>query len=128
MPNKTIKDRISDITKKYTIKSDTFETEIFDLVERGSFPDNFCSKCDTRMVFDNSKMRMYCINCGNVNEDKKTSQIAELVKNECGPVASSPKKSIADKVLKLKAKMDGVDANTAMSPEDLALGNNINWV
>lgn len=119
---KTIKERITALAKKYNIKSELFESEVIDIVERGSFHDNFCEKCDSRMVFDKNTGKMYCINCGNTPEPKVV--VAPAIKSN----GAKPSKGMADKILALKARMDGVEAPpTAKQAGDSTLGPNVNW-
>lgn len=162
----TTKDRISEVYDKYvkTTSSDIdlkhyFISDIIEIIERSTIPQNFCEDCDER-IFNGT-----CINCGKVvgtpvsvtlHPDETTKKvlkkleeksekgiglpdsISALIENDekeikAAATPSPRKKSIAEKMTALKAKIDGGGAASAADNEmirsqDPSIRGDVNWV
>ena len=116
---KTIKDRIISLAEKHEIKDPTFMTDVMDIVERGSFPENFCPECTERMIFDSFKSILRCINCGythsGIDQQVKTKPTGKIPDGLVKALEDTPDKAKsttsrtpgkAEQILKLHKKAE----------------------
>jgi len=59
----TVKERIDTTIDKYHQDTDELKKQIFQLVQRILYPDQFCPECDERMFFNSDANAYTCPNC-----------------------------------------------------------------
>ena len=146
---RTIKERIEELYQRYIVKGHSHEgttentekqyfiTDIFELIERASNPEGFCTECDSRMVYPQK-----CINCGHItnraanpNASRRPTALPAGVENLIASVedgkGKSKSKSPADKIKALRNKLDGTDGNVVdeeiVRSQDPKIKGEINW-
>ena len=148
---KTLKQRIDEVVSRYEDKgdSDELKKEIFKLIQRALYPEQFCPECDDRLFFNPATASYSCPNCG--YESQPQTQIqprrAPLGKVPKGveqviqqaEEAGNPKRRRTGPTKKgrtireLVDQMDGVGAPPTRDIEDRVkqdpnIGRDVNWV
>jgi len=87
----TIKDRIKKLMDVYKIEDNAFVGDVMNIIERATYPNNFCPKCDEKMFFDIKDGYFKCINCNYSN-----APVPQEINRKQPPVFESkdPKKSV----------------------------------
>jgi uncharacterized Zn finger protein (UPF0148 family) len=156
-PILTVKERIDRVVDKYYQDKDELKKQVFQLVQRILYPEQFCPVCDERMFFDPSTSSYNCPNCGHkstVTTNIATPASPARVNRSNGVVPPQVEQAIAeaneamketriptkptalgDKIRKLVADRDA-GGPAAPTKEDEArikgsdknVANKINWV
>ena len=155
-PVLTVKEKIDRIVDKYEDKEE-LKKQVFQLVQRILYPEQFCPDCDERMFFNPATSSYSCPNCGYESKavatpngggvarvaPRPTGKVPEVVEKaiaeaeEAGkdiPVPTRPS-ALGDKIRKLVADRDA-GGPAAPTKEDEArikgsdknVANKINWV
>jgi len=143
---KTLKEKIGEVIEKYEDKEE-LKKQIFGLVQRVLYPDQFCPKCDDRLFF--SPTGWSCPNCGYIRQPNQTTtqptarpaqtgkvppQVEKMIENTQEPrrVVSPTKKG--QSIRKLVDQLDTGGASSP-TPQDVArvrrdknVSRDINWV
>ena len=149
----TVKQRIDEVVDKYKEDTEELKKQIFQLVQRILYPEQFCPKCDERMFFDASTSSYNCPNCGYqsqittqtriVTSTRPTGKVPEVVEKVIAEAAENMKETpiptrptaLGEKIRKLVADRDA-GGPAAPTKEDEArikgsdknVANKINWV
>ncbi len=154
-PVLTVKERIDKVVDKYFQDKDELKKQIFQLVQRILYPEQFCPDCDERMFFNPPTSSYNCPNCGyqsaiitspeevtRINRpipgrvpevvEKVISEADETMKDIPTSIKPTP---LGEKIRKLVADRDA-GGSAAPTKEDEALikgadknvANEINWI
>lgn len=154
-PVLTVKERIDKVVDEYEDKKE-LKKQVFQLVQRILYPEQFCPECDERMFFDASASSYNCPNCGHLSKISNSIPIGRnpSISRSTGIVPPEVEKAIAlanesmketriptrptaigDKIRKLVADRDaGGPAAPTREDEsrvrgsDKNIANKINWV
>lgn len=157
-PVLTVKEKIDRVVDKSYQDKDELKKQIFQLVQRILYPEQFCPDCDERMFFNPTSSSYSCPNCGYESKSiataptpggigrvapRPTGKVPEIVEKaiaeaaEAGrdiPIPTKPG-ALGDKIRKLVADRDagGPAAPTAQDEariknSDKNVANKINWV
>jgi ribosomal protein S27AE len=100
-PTLTVKDRVNNVIDKYGEDKEELKKQVFQLVQRILFPEQFCPSCDERMFFDPTSSSYSCPNCGYKSQPvvqttaRPTIPVAPGVR-PTGPVPPQVEKIIAE--------------------------------
>jgi ribosomal protein L37AE/L43A len=149
----TVKQRIDAVVDKYSEDKEELKKQVFQLVQRILYPEQFCPDCDERMFFNPATSSYNCPNCGYQSAIQPTrNATTPIVNRPTGAVPPQVEKAIAeanesmkdtpirptalgDKIRKLVADRDA-GGPAAPTKEDEArvkgssknVANKINWV
>jgi DNA-directed RNA polymerase subunit M/transcription elongation factor TFIIS len=147
-PTITLKDKIDSVVDKYIENKDDLKKQIFNLVQRILYPEQFCPDCDERMFFDSSVYK--CPNCGYKSspiiktESKNITQstvgkVPDVVENAISEANASmmdipTTSNLGDKIRKLVNERDSggmaptKEDEAVIKGSDKNVANKINWV
>jgi len=155
-PVLTVKEKIDRVVDKSYQDKDELKKQIFQLVQRILYPEQFCPDCDERMFFNPTSSSYSCPNCGYESKiiaitptpggigrvtPRPTGKIPEIVEKAIAEANEALKDTpvrptaLGDKIRKLVADRDagGLAAPTAQDEarikgSDKNVANKINWV
>ena len=153
----TVKERIDKTVDNWKDSPDELKKQIFQLVQRILYPEQFCPDCDERMFFNPAVSGYSCPNCGYeskvaVNTSTETTNIPtniprgkvpDIVEKTIAEANESMKEvpiptrpsSLGDKIKKLVSDRDAggaavptKEAEAQIRGTDKNVANKINWV
>jgi ribosomal protein L37AE/L43A len=155
-PILTVKERIDKVVDAYEDKTE-LKKQVFQLVQRILYPEQFCPDCDERMFFNPATSSYSCPNCGYESKSitttptpggigrvapRPTGKVPEIVEKaiaeaaEAGrdiPIPTRPG-ALGDKIRKLVADRDAGGSSVptkeaeAQLRSDKNVANKVNWV
>jgi len=154
-PILTVKERIDKVVDNCADKVE-LKKQIFQLVQRILYPDQFCPECDERMFFDDSMSAYNCPNCGHQSLitrilsstrttvlPRSSGKVPDVVEKAIALANESMKETpiptrptaIGDKIRKLVADRDAGgppsptrEDESRVRGSDKNIANKINWV
>ena len=142
---KTLKERIDEVVEKNEDKEE-LKKQIFGLVQRVLYPDQFCPKCDGRLFFGPNGWS--CPNCGYLRQSTQTTaqptrpsqtgkvspQVEKMIQNIKEPRRVAAPTKRGQSIRKLVDELD-TGGPSAPTPQDEArvrrdknVSRKINWV
>jgi ribosomal protein S27E len=97
-PVLTVRERIDRIVDKYEDKEE-LKKQVFQLVQRILYPEQFCPDCDERMFFNPTTSSYSCPNCGYESKIATTPSgggVARVTPRQPGKVPEVVEKAIAE--------------------------------
>jgi len=151
-PTLTVKEKIDNLVDNYADKNE-LKKQIFQLVQRILYPEQFCPECNERMFFDTNNSSYNCPNCGHQSLIAHTTRTTVLPRVS-GKVPDVVEKAIAlanesmketpiptrptalgDKIRKLVSDRDAGGPATPTAQDearvknsDKNVANKINWI
>jgi ribosomal protein S27E len=96
-PVLTVKEKIDRVVDTYHQDKEELKKQIFQLVQRILYPEQFCPDCDERMFFNPAVSGYNCPNCGYQSSPVTTSGgIARVTPAQRGKVPDVVEKAIAE--------------------------------
>lgn len=154
-PILTVKERIDKVVDNY-VDRDELKKQIFQLVQRILYPEQFCPECDERMFFNPTTSSYNCPNCGHESNviaattvgvakvaiKTTNGKIPDIVEKTIAEANESMKEiaiptkpgSLGDKIRKLVSDRDAGGSSSptkeaeAQLRSDKNVANKVNWI
>lgn len=153
----TVKEKIDKTVDNWKDSPDELKKQIFQLVQRILYPEQFCPECDERMFFNPAVSGYSCPNCGyeskvavntstettNIPTNTPRGKVPDIVEKTIAEANESMKEvpiptrpgSLGDKIKKLVSDRDAggssvptKEAEGQIRGADKNVANKINWV
>jgi ribosomal protein S27AE len=120
----TVKQRIDGVIDKYIEDKDELKKQVFQLVQRVLYPEQFCPNCDERMFFNSDTVTYKCPNC----DYTTTVTVANSTAKVAIPTAATPRGpagSVPPQVEKAIAEAEEAMKDTPIRGKTTPIGDKI---